>query len=560
MLSFLARLFDTSGFPARWNCGLWSDELGWLHIASDAAIFAAYVAIPVVLACFVLRRPDVPFPRIFWLFFAFILACGIGHLVEAIIFWQPVYRLAGVVKLFTALLSWATVIALVRVVPLALQYPGLAKVNAELRRSNEELRQLTDDLQMVRQKSADAETVALEKTVRIQAILDGATDAIITIRADGAIESFNGAAERMFGYHADEVIGRNISMLMPPPYRDEHDRHLVNYLHTGESKIIGVSREVVGLRADGSSFPMDLAVSEVKLGDRRMFTGIIRDISKLKRALEQLGEANLELKERARQIERFNVDLNRSNEELAQFAYVASHDLQEPLRKVTAFCQMLADEYSQQLDDNARQYIRYAVDGAVRMKTLVQDLLQFSRVETQGKPLEPTDADDACAIAIENLAAAIEESAAEVTREPLPSIQADHAQLERLFQNLIGNAIKYRSVEPPRIHITAADDGEQWILRVRDNGIGIDPQYHERIFVIFQRLHARDEYSGTGIGLAVCKRIVERFGGRIWVESQEGAGSVFCMTFPKSVGISTERPDADSTDGHDVGAFVAAVH
>jgi light-regulated signal transduction histidine kinase (bacteriophytochrome) len=296
----------------------------------------------------------------------------------------------------------------------------------------------------------------------------------------------------------------------------------------------------LGLRADQTVFPIDLAVSEVTLGDQRLFTGIIRDISELKHAMQQLTEANDELARRSRLIERFNFVLSRSNEDLNQFAYVASHDLQEPLRKVTAFCQMLRDDYGERLDDNARSYIQFAVDGAMRMKTLVQDLLAYSRVEIQGKPLEPTDANDACAEAIENLAVAIAEAGAEVTCEPLPTVNADPVQLKSLFQNLIGNAIKYRGSEPPRIEIRAADSGDEWEFRIRDNGIGISPQYFERIFVIFQRLHGREEYSGTGIGLAVCKRIVERAGGRIWVESQEGAGSEFCFTLPHAISVELQ--------------------
>ena len=320
---------------------------------------------------------------------------------------------------------------------------------------------------------------------------------------------FNQSAERIFGYPAAQVVGKNVNMLMPAPYREEHDEYIQRYLATGVSQVIGTGREVLGLRADGTTFPVHLVLSEVDLGDRRLFTGILRDITDLKQVMEQLRTANDELAMRTKQIEHFNFNLRRSNEELKQFAYVASHDLQEPLRKITAFCQMLDDEYAGRLDESARTYIQYAVDGALRMRTLIQDLLSYSRVETQGKLLEPTDADEACAEAIDNLAVAIAEAEAEVTREPLPMVLADRAQLVRLFQNLIGNAIKYRSDQPPRIHISAAEADGDWEFRVRDNGIGIEPEYRERIFVIFQRLHARDKYSGTGIGLAVCKRIVE---------------------------------------------------
>jgi light-regulated signal transduction histidine kinase (bacteriophytochrome) len=222
--------------------------------------------------------------------------------------------------------------------------------------------------------------------------------------------------------------------------------------------------------------------------------------------------------------------------------------LQEPLRKVTAFCQLLQNEYEQRLDENAQIYIRYAVDGAQRMKTLVSDLLDYSRVETQGNPLEPTDANKACDEAIGNLAVAIDECDATITHDPLPTIIADCAQLVRLFQNLISNAIKYHGPQPPVIHISAEEQRDDWIIRVRDNGIGIDPKFHQRIFVIFQRLHGRDAYTGTGIGLAVCKRIVERAGGKIWVESTEGAGSDFCFTARKSGHVDPSIKDGDSND------------
>jgi PAS domain S-box-containing protein len=392
---------------------------------------------------------------------------------------------------------------------------------------------LLHHLKLARQAAARAEQATRDHAARLQAILDAAVDAIITIDEQGTIESLNPAAERLFGYSAAELVGRNVSRLMPAPFDEQHGQYLRNYLQTGVSKVIGIGREVVGLRSNGTTFPAQIAVSEARLGPRRMFTGIVRDITETKKTLQQLSDSNQELAKRTRQIEQFNLDLCRSNDELKQFAYVASHDLQEPLRKIVAFCQMLKDEYDSKLDDEARRYIQHAVDGALRMKTLVSDLLTYSRVETQGKPLVPTAANDACDEAIENLSVTIEESGADVTRSDLPVVTADRVQLARLFQNLIGNAIKYRGQNPPRIQIRANELDQQWLFKVRDNGIGIDPRFHQRIFVIFQRLHTRDQHRGTGIGLAVCKRIVERAGGRIWVESTPGEGSEFCFTLPK---------------------------
>jgi light-regulated signal transduction histidine kinase (bacteriophytochrome)/HAMP domain-containing protein len=254
---------------------------------------------------------------------------------------------------------------------------------------------------------------------------------------------------------------------------------------------------------------------------------IVADLDTVGRARGQMEDAKIRLERQAE-------ELTRSNRDLEQFAYVASHDLQEPLRKVVAFCQLLDSEYNDRLDENARNYIRFAVDGAHRMKALVTDLLGYSLIQTQGKQLEPTGANEVCDEAIENLSLAIQDAGAHVIRRSLPTVHADSAQLIRLFQNLIANAIKYRSDEPPRVEITAEERSQEWLFRVSDNGMGIDPKYHERIFVIFQRLHSREEYGGTGIGLAVCQRIVERAGGRIWVESSVSAGSTFCFTVPKS--------------------------
>lgn len=253
----------------------------------------------------------------------------------------------------------------------------------------------------------------------------------------------------------------------------------------------------------------------------------------LKIIAHNLGEA-IEGKSAEQELERFNTELKRSNEELEQFAYVASHDLQEPLRMVSSYTQLLEKKYKNQLDEKANKYIYYAVDGASRMQLLISDLLTYSRITTRGMPFSRVDVNDILTRALTNLKTAIRENEAKITHNNLPTLDADSAQLQRVFQNLLSNAIKYRNKDAqPLIHIASEEQGKNWLFAVRDNGIGIDPKYKERLFIIFQRLHTSQEFPGTGIGLAIAKRIVERHGGNIWFESSPGKGSTFYFTLPK---------------------------
>jgi signal transduction histidine kinase len=248
--------------------------------------------------------------------------------------------------------------------------------------------------------------------------------------------------------------------------------------------------------------------------------------------LPQSVRRAIEEKDLREENRRTQEELARSNRDLEQFAYVASHDLQEPLRMVATYTQLLAERYQGKLDENADKYIHYAVDGALRMQTLVKDLLAFSRVGRLQQPPQDTDCSLVVRSVMANLQAAVAETGARITYQALPILVADQSELLQLFQNLIGNAIKFRGPEPPEIRITAKKRKKEWLFSVEDNGIGIAPQHAEDVFVIFKRLHAREEYPGSGIGLAICKKIVEHNQGRIWVESRPGQGSAFRFTWP----------------------------
>jgi PAS domain S-box-containing protein len=275
--------------------------------------------------------------------------------------------------------------------------------------------------------------------------------------------------------------------------------------------------------------PGGKVLGTLSFGTRSRETFSEADLSLMKAITDQVAVAMIRLQARE-DLQNTADDLTRSNKDLEQFAYVASHDLQEPLRMVSGFMQLLQKKYGTHLDAEADQFIEYAVEGAKRMQTLINDLLAYSRVGTHGRELVPTDSGAALDQALDHLRPSIEEVAAEITHGELPTIRGDESQLVQLFQNLIGNALKFRGAEPPNIRVDAARKGDHWLFSVRDNGIGIDPEFRDRIFLIFQRLHTRQKYPGTGIGLAICKKIVDRHGGQIWVESQPGEGSVFYFT------------------------------
>ncbi len=353
---------------------------------------------------------------------------------------------------------------------------------------------------------------------QLSATINNAVDGLITIDEMGNIEKFNPACEKIFGYTSEELIGKNIKILMPEPYHSNHDDYIKNYKDTAEKKIIGSGREVKAKRKDGNVFPIDLSISEIEVSGKRKFNGIIRDITERENLIKKLVE---------------------SNADLERFAYIASHDLQEPLRMVFNYSELLGMELEGKLNEKQQKMFGFVKDGAAHMQSLVSDILEYSKLGEEEKKYSKFDVKIILNKVLKNFKNIIETTQAKITVSKMPKIQGNEMRFSRLLQNLIGNALKYQAPEKlPKITVKCEDYGKDpsfWLFSISDNGIGIKDEYTRQIFEPFRRLHNRFDYAGTGIGLAICKKIVENEGGTIWVESKIDKGTIFYFTYPKII-------------------------
>ncbi len=502
MLSDILNLFGSGGMSAygfmpHGFCFMWRPDVLWLHVLSDGTIAAAYYCIPLVLVFFIRRRPDLPFPAIFWMFSAFILLCGTTHLMSILVLWHPVYYVEGWIKAATALVSVATMIMVIYDLPkaLALISPAqLAKENVKL--------------------AALVELSQERERVTLSSIVDNISDGIITIGDDAVIRSFNNACVRLFGYKPAEAIGKPVTMLMPQSMRSEHDRMVSQYVDVGGAGRMGQGmREVMGLRKDGKTFPLEILISSFRLGGKLYVTGCLRDITQQKAAA---AERDLLL-----------TQLTDSNAELERFAYVASHDMQEPVRMMLSFSQLLQQDFHGALDAEGQEYLAIIGSSALRMRNMIRDLLDYAKLEGGARAAEPVDMRVQWDMAADNLHQMIAETQAVITRDDeLPKVQGSAVQLMRLLQNLLLNGIKFQPPgQIPRVHLSVAQDPAGPVFCVADNGIGIKPEFVNQIFEPFRRLHTWDTIPGSGLGLAICRKIVERHGGSIWAVSLPGEGT-----------------------------------
>jgi PAS domain S-box-containing protein len=355
---------------------------------------------------------------------------------------------------------------------------------------------------------------------RFRGLLEAAPDAIVIVDWHGHIALVNAQAEKLFGYSRDEIIGQNVTDLIPDRFRSRHREHQKGYVKSPETRAMGGGLELWGRRKDGSEFPVEISLSPLQTDQGLLVLSAIRDVTERQRI-------EAELKSRARALARSNADLE-------QFAYVASHDLSAPLRVVAGFVELLGRRYSGQLDEDADKFIEAAIAGVQRMQALIDDLLTYSRVGREDAHVTAVDCNVAVQDALRTLDGGISHAHPRVTVGELPTVRGGRSQIEQLFRNLIDNAVKFSDADKPLVEVSAQREEKMWRISVRDNGIGIDPSHTEQIFKMFQRLHGPGEFPGSGIGLAICKRIVDSHGGEIRADPAPDSGTIFSFTLPEA--------------------------
>ncbi|MGF1601152.1 MAG: PAS domain S-box protein [Thermosynechococcaceae cyanobacterium] len=546
MLDFLQSILVSWCYISHGHFYLWQPSLLWLHGASEYLPTLAYYSIPLLLVYFIrqrdmsdrkrlearLRSSEQQMRSVFEAMNDVVLICQIQDDVISGIEMAPTASLEGVNGNFTSQTvqylwdseddAWGQKMQKVLVTGQTIELEYQLSIANRERWFTASVSPMTEQsvLWVARDISdrKQAEDSLKRSEARYRAIYENTPVMLHSIDTEGRLMSVSNYWLEKLGYQRQDVLGRpSLEFLTPASQQDALELYLPRFDEQGFLQ--NVSYQFVTKTGE----ILDVLLSAIAERDAHnqveRFLAVMIDVTELKQIEQQLKQANTELV--------------RSNQELEQFAYVASHDLKEPLRMVTSFTQLLAQTYGGQLDADADKMIGFAVDGANRMQQLIDDLLTYSRVGTQRNMLVPVDCNEVVEMAKANLQVAIAESEAVINLAPLPTIIGDQRQLQQLWQNLLGNAIKYRSDRPLKIEVGVIEQANQWLFFIRDNGIGMEPDQCQRIFLIFQRLHTKQEYPGTGIGLAICSKIVDQLGGNLWAESELGQGSIFCFTLPK---------------------------
>lgn len=523
---FFLKLFDTSDWPPRWHCGRWSEFHGWFYIVSDLLVWSAYFAIPLLILRYISRKQNPQFMRLYFLFAAFILACGATHLLDAILFWVPVYRLSALMRFVTGVVSWLTVFHLIRILPTAFSLKSAAELEAEVRQR----RQAEEALTLTNRQLNEAQEIARlgywEWNVPENRLSWSETMYALygMQRSDHAPLSYANFLEAVHPDDramVDDTIRRAAETKVFPQFyhRIQWPTGEVRTIHARGEIVLGAGDEVLKMLGTG------------------------QDVTEQRQAQAELLQKSLQLEA--------------VNDELQKFVYIASHDLQEPLRKISAFASLLEREDGAVLSERGRVYLGKITNAAGRMQHLIEDLLQFSRLTNAPLTFSQVDLNEVVAQVRSDLEIAIDQSGAQIDVGPLPRLDANATQMGQLIQNLLSNALKFRKeTEPPRIRLHAtillgselppafaqatepvnpllSRATERFCcLRMEDNGIGFDEAYLDQIFLLFQRLHPKTRYAGTGIGLAICQKIVSMHQGYLTAASQPGQGTTFFVYLP----------------------------